>query len=104
MPETLVQAESEQLLAYPELCFGQPASEKWLDLCSSLRTYQAVSAKFVIDKERKWELVSALQKSIRRADKPTVFQFISRIRSMSEENAYFGSRMCVIVIEDLGTG
>ena len=44
MPETQVQAESEQLLAYPELCFGQPAPEKWLDLCSSLRTYQAADA------------------------------------------------------------
>src|SRR5205823_5033232 len=100
MPETLVQAESEQLLAYPELCFGQPASEKWLDLCSSLRTYQAVSAKFVIDKDRKWELVSALQKSIRRADKATVLQLISGIRSMPEEYGYFWRRMCVIACED----
>src|SRR5437763_2027584 len=102
MPETLVQAESEQLLAYPELCFGQPASERWLDLCSSLSTYQAPSLNIPIEKDRRWELVSALQKAIRRADKATALKLISRIASMPEEYGYFWRRMSVIACEDIG--
>jgi len=35
MREADVQAEFQELLAYPEHCFGEPASEKWLDLCSA---------------------------------------------------------------------
>src|SRR5437588_3192947 len=102
MREANVQAEFQKLLAYPEHCFGEPASEKWLDLCSSLSTYQAPSLNFPIEKIRKWELVSALQKAIRRADKTTALKLISGIASMPEEYGYFWRRMCVIACEDIG--
>jgi hypothetical protein len=97
-----VQAEFQELLAYPEHCFGEPACERWLDLCSSLKTYQAPSLNFPIEKGRKWELVSALQKAIRRADKATALKLISGVASIPEEYAYFWRRMCVIAAEDVG--
>src|SRR5579864_8206885 len=102
MQEINLEAKIDELLAYPTQCFGEPASERWLSLCSSLSKYQSGSANFAIDKDRKWELVSGLQKSIRRADKSTALQLISGIRNMPEEYAYFWRRMCVIGCEDIG--
>ncbi len=92
----------QELLTYPERCFGEPALQKWLSLCSSLSNYQAPSLNFPIEKDRKWELVSALQKAIRRADKATALRLISGIASMPDEYAYFWRRMCVIACEDIG--
>ena len=102
MRETYFESKLEELLAYPEHCFGEPASERWLSLCSSLSNYQAPSENFAIHKDRKWELVSALQKAIRRAEKATVLQVISGMRNMPEEYAYFWRRFCVIACEDVG--
>src|SRR5260370_39401617 len=102
MRETYFESKLEELLAFHEHCFGEPASERWLSLCSSLSNYQTPSGNFAIDKKRKWELVSALQKAIRRADKATALQLISGIRSMPEEYGYFWRRICVIVSEDIG--
>src|SRR5215831_12116181 len=102
MLEVQVQAEFQELLAYPEHCFGEPASQRWRDLCSSLNTYQARAGNFVIDKSRKWELVSGFQKAIRRADKATVLRLISMMASMPEEYGYFWKRLCVIACEDIG--
>ncbi len=92
----------QELLTYPERCFGEPALQKWVYLCSSLSTYQAPSLNFPIEKDRKWELVSALQKAIRRADKATALRLISGIANMPEEYGYFLRRMCVIGCEDIG--
>src|SRR5438105_11323137 len=102
MPKTHFESKLEELLAYPERWFGEAASERWFDLCSSLSTYQAPSLNFVIEKGRKWELVSALQKAIRRADKATALHVISGIANMPEEYGYFLRRMCVIACEDVG--
>ena len=102
MRQAHLQGEFEKLLAYPEHCFGERASEKWLSLCSSLSNYQAPSTSFPIEKNRKWELTSALQKSIRRADKTTALQLIAGIANMPEEYGYFLRRMCVIACEDVG--
>src|SRR5438094_3879785 len=55
-----------------------------------------------MDKERKWELVSAFQKSIRRGDKETALRLVSAMDSMPEEYAYLWRRLCVIACEDVG--
>jgi hypothetical protein len=55
-----------------------------------------------MDKERKWELVSALQKSIRRGDKQLALHLLSAMESMPQEYAYFWRRLCVIACEDIG--
>ncbi len=102
MRETYLEAKFEKLLAYPEHCFGEPASERWLSLCSSLSKCQIPSGKFAIERDRKWELVSALQKAIRRADKSTALRVISGTVNMPEEYAYFLRRLCVIACEDVG--
>jgi replication-associated recombination protein RarA len=97
-----VASSLQELLTYPKRRFGEPASERWFDLCSSLGTYQAPSLNFPIEKERKWELVSALQKAIRRADKATALKLISGTTSIPDEYSYFWRRMCVIACEDVG--
>lgn len=102
MRETCFEAKIDELLAYPEHYFGESPSERWLLLCSSLSNYQIRLANFVIGNNRKWELVSALQKTIRRADKPTALKLISGFANMPEEYAYFLRRMCVIACEDVG--
>ncbi len=102
MPSGYVASRLQELLTYPERCFGQPALQKWVYLCSSLSTYQAPSLNFPIEKARKWELVSALQKAIRRADKATALRLISGVANMPEEYGYFWRRMCVTACEDVG--
>src|SRR6266851_6154088 len=102
MRETYFESKLEELLAYPRHYFCELASERWLHLCSSLSTYQAPSLNFPIEKGRKWELVSGLQKAIRRADKPTALQLISGIATMPDEYSYFWRRMGVIACEDVG--
>jgi hypothetical protein len=82
MSETNLHAEFDHLRPVPEHCFGEPASERWLQLYSSLLTYQAPSAIFLLHKERKWELASAFQKAIRRADKATVLPLIYGMASV----------------------
>jgi hypothetical protein len=55
-----------------------------------------------MDKERKWELVSAFQKAIRRGEKQLALHLLSAMNSMPEEYAYFWRRLCVIACEDIG--
>jgi MgsA AAA+ ATPase C terminal len=102
MQEANLEAKIDELLGYPEHCFGEPAPDRWLDLCSSLTNYQACSVNFAIEKDRKWELVSALQKAIRRADKVTALQLLAGIASMPEDYSYFWRRICVVAAEDVG--
>jgi hypothetical protein len=56
----------------------------------------------ILPKGRKWELVSALQKSIRRADKQIALRLVSAIDNMPEEYGYFWRRLCVTACEDIG--
>ena len=102
MQRSYSQAKIAELVACPEHCFDEPASERWLYLCSSLSKYQPPSGDFVIKKEQKWELASAFQKAIRRADKTTALKLISWIANMPDEYAYFVRRTCVIACEDVG--
>jgi len=92
----------QELLSYPESRWGDTASNRWVSLCTGLRDYQAPCTSVAINKERKWELVSAFQKSIRRGDKQVALRLISAMDSMPEEYAYFWRRLCVIACEDVG--
>ena len=92
----------QELLSYPENRWSDPRSDRWLALCNAMSDYQAPPKSLAIDKERKWELVSALQKSIRRGDKQMALRLISAMDSMPEEWAYFWKRLCVIACEDVG--
>jgi hypothetical protein len=79
-------------------------SERWVSLCDGLREYQAPHRGLAIAKERKWELVSAFQKSIRRGDKQIALRLVSAMDRMPTEWAYFWRRLCVIACEDIGPG
>src|ERR1035441_896564 len=92
----------EELFRYPETHWGQPVSERWTALCDGLKEYQAPPRTLTLNEERKWELVSALQKSIRRGDKEMAPRLASAMDSMPEEYGYFWKRLCVIACEDVG--
>src|ERR1019366_6759259 len=92
----------EELHRYPETHWGQPACDRWIALCNSLEHYEAPTRGFSLDRERKWELSSAFQKSIRRGDKQMALRLVSAMNGMPEERAYFWKRLCVIACEDVG--
>jgi hypothetical protein len=91
-----------ELHRYPESRWAKAISDRWVSLCNRLRDYEAPRRCFAGNRDRKWELVSAFQKSIRRADKAMAFRLISAMDSMPEEYAYFWRRLCVIACEDVG--
>ena len=95
-------AKFQELLTYPSRKWGESASDRWVSLCTQMRDYQAPCRKLVLPSERKWELVSALQKSIRRGDKEMALTLVSAIDNMPDEYAYFWKRFCVIACEDVG--
>ena len=97
-----LEAKAEELRSYPAHCFSEPASPRWLELCSALGTYEAPWDDLALDSDRKWELTSGIQKAIRRADKATALKLISGIASIPGEYTYFLRRMCVIACEDIG--
>jgi len=91
-----------ELLSYPVSRWAIAPPKRWLSLCADLRDYQPPFPTLTIDSERKWELVSALQKSIRRGDKQMALRLISATNGMPDECAYFWRRLCVIACEDVG--
>src|SRR6266699_1783191 len=69
----------QELLSYPQNKWREAASNRWMSLCTDLRDYRAPCRSLAINKERKWELVSAFQKSIRRGDKQVGLAMLKRL-------------------------
>lgn len=92
----------QELTIYPENRFSFVICSRWITLTNSLMEYAPPLARSAINPERKWELVSALQKSIRRGDKEAALNVIAMMESLPEEYAYFWRRLCVIACEDVG--
>lgn len=92
----------QELLCYQDFRWGQAVSERWMSLCDGLRDYRAPDKSLTIEKERKWELVSAFQKAIRRGDKHIALCLVAAMDSLPTEWAYFWRRLCVIACEDIG--
>jgi hypothetical protein len=92
----------EELARYPSKWWGEDPSDRWVSLCSGIRGYRPPDRTLTLDGSRKWELVSAFQKSIRRAEKTTALRLVSAMDSMPGEYAYFWKRLCVIACEDIG--
>src|ERR1035437_3608789 len=93
----------KELLNYPTTHWGETPSWRWAELCERMREYQGPPRSLVLDnRERKWELISAFQKSIRRGDKAMALRLVSAMDSMPEEYAHYWRRLCVISCEDLG--
>jgi hypothetical protein len=99
MPANVLQ----QLLQYPEKFWAIPPTNRWASLCAELSRYQPPISEWVLqNRERKWELVSAFQKAVRRGDKATALRLISGMEGMAEEWPYFWRRLCTTVCEDVG--
>lgn len=92
----------KDLLGYPASRWGATIPEQWESICISLRDYRPIERSLQLDKVRKWELVSALQKSIRRGEKLLSLRLVSAMTCMPEEYGYFWRRICVIACEDVG--
>jgi hypothetical protein len=92
----------DKLVDYQRSKLGEAVSSKWFSLCASLRDYQAPCRSLMMNKERKWELVSAFQKSVRRGDKQMALRLISAMDNMPEDYGYLWRRLCIIACEDVG--
>jgi len=98
----IASSQLDLLYRYPESMWAKPVSERWVFLCDALRHYDAPVGRLVLARERKWELVSALQKSIRRGEREIALHLLSAIDGMPQEYAYFWRRVCVTACEDVG--
>lgn len=54
--------------------------------------------------ERKWELVSAYQKTVRRGNLQLALRLVSAMASMESERPYMWRRICTTSAEDIGAG
>jgi hypothetical protein len=102
MAKELISRVQGELREYPRERWEQRVSERWLAICSEMIKYQPPRQTLRLNSFRKWELVSAYQKSIRRGDKEMALRLVSAIASMPEEFAYFWKRFSVIACEDVG--
>jgi len=98
----IASSQLDHLCRFPEVMWATPVSDRWISLCDGLRQYDAPLGRLVLARERKWELVSAIQKSIRRGEKEITLHLLSAIDGMPEEYAYFWRRLCVTACEDVG--
>lgn len=90
------------LVEYPKQHWDETVSNRWVSLCDGLAAYEPPIKAWNLRRDRKWELVSALQKSIRRGDKTVALSLVAAMESMPEDYAYFWRRLCVIACEDVG--
>jgi len=95
-------SQVNELSSYPVRVWAIATSDRWISLCEALREYDLPLHRLVLAEERKWELISALQKSIRRGDKGMALRLLSAVSNMPEEYAYIWRRLCVIACEDIG--
>jgi hypothetical protein len=97
----------EALYSYPSRIWNEKPSTRWLDLCNQLQMYDPAPGTpgVLKDATRKWELVSAYQKSVRRGLVHLVPWLISELLSLGRpEWAYCWRRICVTAAEDVGFG
>ena len=95
-------SQCQELRDYPNRKWDGVPSVRWESLCTQMLSYEPPPRSLILPKGRKWELVSALQKSIRRADKPMALRLVSAIDEMPEEYGYFWRRLSVTACEDIG--
>jgi hypothetical protein len=86
-------------------CVQSDLSElpRWQELDSLLLTFSPTTSKAVVrDQNRRWELVSAYQKSIRRADVQMALKIVSAFDSIPQHRGYLWHRLLTTVAEDVG--
>lgn len=94
-----------KLLTFPASEWSEEASTFWNHFCGLLESFHPPERKFkTVNPERKWELVSAYQKAIRRGDTDTALHLCGAFACLPEQWEYFIRRMTVIAMEDVGPG
>jgi hypothetical protein len=77
----------------------------WGDAAFALKQYEPPTASLTIKHvDRKWELVSAYQKTVRRGDTELALRLVSAMCSLPAELPYFWKRVCTTATEDVGAG
>lgn len=91
------------LLGFPKMQWAEPATASWSKLCQDLLVYDPPPHSLTIkNQDRKWEMVSAYQKSVRRADKDLALKLVSAMDSWQAEFSYWWRRVCTTAAEDIG--
>jgi hypothetical protein len=90
------------LECFPKRYWDIAPTERWHDLCCGLRDYVPSRRHFDVPPIRKWEVVSAFQKAVRRGDGSTALKAVSAMSGMPGQYRYFWRRFCVVACEDIG--
>lgn len=92
------------LVKFPELFWQEPHSEGWEKLCNQLQEYKPPPVTLrVKHPERKWEVVSAYQKCVRRGLNDVAQRLVGAFLSFDpKEYSYFWRRICTTACEDVG--
>jgi hypothetical protein len=91
----MLSSQYQELIAYPENRWTDAPSDRWVSLCDGLLACEASStSNFPMDKERKWELVSAFQKAAPARGKA------AGITSSFRDGQYAG-RVCLLLAKAL---
>ena len=97
----------DELKAFPKKNWEEEPTERWLSLCNQLQSFHpTIENSLVVTRpERKWELVSAYQKSVRRGLSERACWLVTGFISFEKkEYAYFWKRICTTSTEDIGYG
>jgi hypothetical protein len=97
---------TSHLLTYPHTSWSLHASARWLALCEGLQTYEPSPTTLTItDPARRWEIVSAYQKSVRRGIEDVAQQLVgAMVVGTMAEHRYFWTRVTTTACEDVGYG
>lgn len=95
-----------RLMSYPEHQWGVPPSERWVALVDQLREWvPPETVHMAEDRQRKWEIVSAYQKSVRRGWDEWALQLSGATCFWGPEHwRYFWTRITTTACEDVGYG
>jgi replication-associated recombination protein RarA len=91
---------------YPQEMWDELPTERWKELCSELEAYEPTGPQLQVKSvSRKWEMVSAYQKSVRRGLADRAKWLVTGFFSFpKKERAYFWKRICTTATEDVGFG
>jgi hypothetical protein len=94
----------DPLRTFPTVHWKEDPSARWLSLCTQLQEFNPPKVHLrVTHPERKWEIVSAYQKSVRRGMLDKAWWLCGGWMSFDpKEYRYFWRRVCTTAAEDIG--
>lgn len=104
-PNEAIIAGCSVLAGYPSTIWKASSPDNWAFLVnqfSALDSENKLPTMHSLNPDRKWEVVSAYQKAIRRGDQTVAMKMVSAINCRPEFLDYFWRRMIVTAAEDIG--